>query len=412
MIISAKYLMTGDGKTVLEDKAVLTGADGKIKKIASKEELVKEFPDEEVKEYGDATILPGLFDMHVHLAYWYSQPDSFNYNDQMITLYALQHAQAAFERGITSVRDLSSYHGVCKNLKLAAEKGFITVPKITHTDTGMCMTGGHACDEVPEVDGPWEVRKEIRKQVRDGAEWVKILTTHRSHIPEFTQEELDAAVDECHRRGIKCAVHAGTNPGIQMCIDAGFDTIEHATFMTVDHAKQMAEKGIAWTPTIMAYTLLYEICKEKMENHAGTPVNDPVMQKEINDYQYFEPAYKAYRDNFKKFYDTGVTVIAGTDMVMYQSPLLPLPRELQYMVEYGITPIQAIQTATSNPAKVLGVENERGLIKEGLDADILVVGGDLSKDIKCLNDVKLVTMDGKRVFEDGIRYVGTGNMLM
>ena len=412
MIICAKYLLTGDGKTVLTDKAVLTGADGKIQKIASKEELVKEFPQEEVKDYGDATILPGLFDMHVHLAYWYSQPDSFNYNDQMITLYALQHAQAAFERGITSVRDLSSYHGVCKSLKLAAEKGFITVPKITHTDTGMCMTGGHACDEVPEVDGPWEVRKEIRKQVRDGAEWVKILTTHRSHIPEFTQEELDVAVDECHRRGIKCAVHAGTNPGIQMCIDAGFDTIEHATFMTVDHAKQMAEKGIAWTPTIMAYTLLYEICKDKMENHAGMPVNDPVMQKEINDYQYFEPAYKAYRDNFKAFYDTGVTVIAGTDMVMYQSPLLPLPRELQYMVEYGITPVQAIQTATSNPAKVLGVENERGLIKEGLDADILVVGGDLSKDIKCLNDVKLVTMDGKRVFENGIRYVGTGNMFM
>ena len=412
MIICAKYLLTGDGKTDLTDKAVLTGADGKIQKIASKEELVKEFPQEEVKDYGDATILPGLFDMHVHLAYWYSQPDSFNYNDQMITLYALQHAQAAFERGITSVRDLSSYHGVCKSLKLAAEKGFITVPKITHTDTGMCMTGGHACDEVPEVDGPWEVRKEIRKQVRDGAEWVKILTTHRSHIPEFTQEELDVAVDECHRRGIKCAVHAGTNPGIQMCIDAGFDTIEHATFMTVDHAKQMAEKGIAWTPTIMAYTLLYEICKDKMENHAGMPVNDPVMQKEINDYQYFEPAYKAYRDNFKAFYDTGVTVIAGTDMVMYQSPLLPLPRELQYMVEYGITPVQAIQTATSNPAKVLGVENERGLIKEGLDADILVVGGNLSKDIKCLNDVKLVTMDGKRVFENGIRYVGTGNMFM
>ena len=80
------------------------------------------------------------------------------------------------------------------------------------------------------------------------------------------------------------------------------------------------------------------------------------------------------------------------------------------MAEYGITPVQAIQTATSNPAKVLGAEAERGLIKEGLDADILVVGGDLSKDIKCLNDVKLVTMGGKRVFEDGVRYVGTSNM--
>lgn len=412
MIICAKYLMTGDGETVLEGQAVLTGGDGKIKKIAPKEELVQDFPEEEVKDYGEATLLPGLCDMHVHLAYWYSQPDSFNYNEQMITLYALQHAQAAFERGITSVRDMSSYHGVCRSLKLAQEKGFITIPRITHTDTGMCMTGGHACDEVPEVDGPWEVRKEIRKQVRDGAEWVKILTTHRSHIPEFTQEELNAAVDECHRRGIKCGVHAGTNPGIQMCIDAGFDTIEHATFMTVDHAKQMAEKGIAWTPTIMAYTLLYDICKENLEKNAGKPVNDPVMQKEMKDYQYFEPAYKAYRDHFKEFYDTGVTVIAGTDMVMYQSPLLPLPRELQYMVEYGITPVQAIQTATSNPAKVLGVENERGLVKEGLDADLLVVGGDLSKDITCLNDVKLVILGGKRVFEDGIRYVGTGNMFM
>ena len=329
MIICAKYLMTGDGETVLEGQAVLTGGDGKIKKIAPKEELVQDFPEEEVKDYGEATLLPGLCDMHVHLAYWYSQPDSFNYNEQMITLYALQHAQAAFERGITSVRDMSSYHGVCRSLKLAQEKGFITIPRITHTDTGMCMTGGHACDEVPEVDGPWEVRKEIRKQVRDGAEWVKILTTHRSHIPEFTQEELNAAVDECHRRGIKCGVHAGTNPGIQMCIDAGFDTIEHATFMTVDHAKQMAEKGIAWTPTIMAYTLLYDICKENLEKNAGKPVNDPVMQKEMKDYQYFEPAYKAYRDHFKEFYDTGVTVIAGTDMVMYQSPLLPLPRELQ-----------------------------------------------------------------------------------
>ncbi|MCB6202939.1 amidohydrolase family protein [Extibacter muris] len=412
MIIAARYLMTGDGKSVLENKAVLTGTDGKIKRIGAKEILMKEFPEEEYKDYGDATLLPGLFDMHVHLAYWYSQPDSFNYGSQLVMLYALQHAQSAFERGITSVRDMSSAHGVCKNLKLAAEKGFVTIPHITHTDTGMCMSGGHGWEEVAQVDGPWEVRREIRRQVRDGAEWVKILTTHRSHIPEYTQEELDAAVDECHRRGIKCGVHAGTNPGIQMCIDAGFDTIEHATFMTLDHAKQMAEKGIAWTPTIMAYTLLYDICKENLEKNAGAPVNDPVMQKEMKDYQYFEPAYKAYKEHFKEFYDTGITVIAGTDMVMYQSPLLPLPRELQYMVEYGITPVQAIQTATYNPAKVLGVEDERGLVKEGLDADLLVVGGDLSKDITCLNDVKLVTLGGRKVFENGIRYVGTGNMFM
>ena len=191
MIISTKYLITGDGKTVLTDKAVYIGEDGKIGKIAPKEELLKEFPQEEVKEYGDATLLPGLMDMHAHLAYGYSQPDSFNYGTQLIMLYALQHAQAAFERGITTVRDMSSAHGVCKNLKLAEKKGFIVIPRIVHTDTGICMTGGHAWDEVEEADGPWAIRKEIRKQVRDGAEWVKILTTNREPYPELTQEELD-----------------------------------------------------------------------------------------------------------------------------------------------------------------------------------------------------------------------------
>ena len=413
MIISAKYLMTGDGKTVLEDKAVLFDETGKIVKVADKEELVKAYPDEEIKDFGDATILPGLCDMHVHLGYWFSQPDSFNYNDYLIGFYAVQHAQAALERGITSVRDMSSGHQLCHTMKMAQEKGLVVLPRITHADNGICMTGGHGYDDnIMQVDGPWEIRKEIRRQLRDGAEWVKVLTTHRSHIPEFTQEELDAAVDECHRRGIKCAVHSGTQPGIQMCIDAGFDTIEHGTFMTYDQVKQMKEKGLAWTPTIMAYTYLYEVTKKHLEENAGKPNNDPIMQKEMANWEYFEPAYKAYRDNFKKFYDTGVTVVAGTDMLIYGSPLLPLPRELQYMVDYGITPVQAIQTATSNPAKVLGFEKERGLVEEGLDADLLVVGGDLSKDIKCLNDVKFVTLGGKRVFEDGIRYVGTTKMTM
>ena len=334
MIISAKYLMTGDGKTVLKDKAVRTGEDGKITKIASRDELVKEYPQDEVKDYGDATLLPGLCDMHVHLGYWFSQPDSFNYNDYLIAMYAIQHAQAGFERGITSMRDMTSARKLCSTMKLAAEKGFVTLPRLTHVDNGKCMTGGHGYDvDIAQVDGQWEIRKEIRRQVRDGAEWVKILTTHRSHIPEFTQEELDAAVDECHRRGIKCGVHAGTQPGIQMCIDAGFDTIEHGTFMTYEQVQQMAEKGLAWTPTIMAYTYLYDITKKQLEECAGLPVNDPVMQKEMANWEYFEPAYKAYRDNFKKFYDTGVTVLAGTDMVVYGSPLLPLPRELQYMVE-------------------------------------------------------------------------------
>lgn len=405
MIITANKIITGDGKTVLNNSAVCINERGIIESVGTVDEVKAKYPNEEIRDFGDATIMPGMFDMHAHLGYWYSQPDSFNYNDQMIMMYALQHAQAAFTKGITSVRDCYSPHGVCKTLKLAESKGFITIPRITHVDAGMCMTGGHCWDEVVQVDGPWEIRKEIRKQMRDGAEWIKLLTSHRSHIPEFTQEELDAAVDECHRRGIKCVVHAGTHPSIQMCIDAGFDTIEHGTFLTVEQAEQMRDKGIAWTPTIFAYTYLYEVCKKNIEEGNADVFNDPVAAKEQRDYAYYEPAYESYRDNFKKLYDTGVTVCTGSDMVMYGAPVLPIAEEMSYMVKYGITPVQAVQTSTSNPAKVLGKGDELGLIEEGYIADITVVDGDLSQNIDCIKNINTVYLNGKAVYSGGVRFI-------
>ena len=126
--------------------------------------------------------------------------------------------------GITTVRDLSCPPNLMKQLRLAGQKGYVTVPRIIHADAGICMTGGHGHqDGVEEADSPWGVRAAIRRQLRAGADWVKILTSNRGDIPEFTQEELDAAVDEAHRQGVKIAVHSGTQPSIQMCIDAGFD---------------------------------------------------------------------------------------------------------------------------------------------------------------------------------------------
>lgn len=405
MILCADNIIIGDGVQVLKNSAVRIDERGKIGMLGTKAAVTAAYKEDEIKDFGNATLIPGMCDMHCHLGYWYSQPDGFIYNDQMIMMYALSHAQAAFTKGITSVRDCYSPSGVCRTLKISEEKGFITIPRITHVDAGMCMTGGHCYDEVIEVDGPWAIRKEIRKQVRDGAEWVKLLTSHRSHIPEYTQEELDAASDECHRRGIKCVVHAGTHPSIQMCIDAGFDTIEHGTFLTVEQALQMKEKNIAWTPTIYAYTYLYEVCKKNIEEGNTNVFSDPVAAKEQRDFAYYEPAFEAYRDNFKKLYDTGVTVCTGSDMVMYGAPVLPVQQELTYMVKYGITPVQAIQTATANPAKVLGREDELGMIKEGLAADITIVDGDLSSDIQCIYNVNTVFLGGKKVYDKGVRFV-------
>lgn len=257
------------------------------------------------------------------------------------------------------------------------------------------MTGGHGHDDgVEEADGPWQVRAAIRRQLRAGADWIKLLTSNRGDIPEFTQEELDAAVDECHRQGVKTAVHAGTQPSIQMCIDAGFDTIEHGTFLTREQAIQMARKGIAWTPTIMAYTFLDEYCRKLV---GDGDLSNPIAARAAKDRAFFGPAAAAYREHFKELYDTGVTVLAGTDMVLYEAPPLPLHQELGYMVQYGITPLQAIQTATENPAKVLGLAEETGSLRPGLAADLLVVRGNAAADITALDQVERVYLAGQVV---------------
>lgn len=399
MIIQAKHLVNGDGKTALQDAAVVVKND-KIRDLGPAAEVKGRHPGERVVDYGEATILPGLFDMHEHLAYYYSQPNKEEYDAYLIAYYAQKQASLAFARGITTVRDLGTApHGLMRDLRRAAELGLLKAPRIINTDSGICMTGGHGWEDGEEqADGPWNIRAVIRRQLRDGADWIKILTSNRTDVPEFTQEELDAAVDECHRRNVKTAVHAGTPIAIQMSIDAGFDTIEHGTFMTRAQAEQMAKNGQAWTPTITAYTVLYHFSQQQLEKSGGC-ADDPVAARELRGMAYYKPAALAYRDHFKEFYDTGVTVLAGTDMVLRDAPPLPINLELGYMVKYGITPLQAIRTATVNPAKVLGLSGTTGKLETGLQADILVVRGDASSDITALDHVLGVYFGGEKVFE-------------
>lgn len=396
MILKAKHLILGDGKTVMNQGAVCIGDDGKILSVGPDSQVIEQHPKQQVHDYGDATILPGLFDMHVHFGYYYSQPDLPEYDDYMVAYYALQQATYALDLGITSVRDLSSPHDLCRKMRLAGEKGYIQVPRIIQADTGMCMTGGHGHqDGIEEVDGPWALRQAIRRQLRDGADWIKLLTSNREELAEYTQEELNAAVDECHRRGVKTAVHAGIQPSLQMCIDAGFDTIEHGTFMTVAQAEQMTKNKQAWTPTMTAYIYLYEYTKRIIDE--GGDLSNPISARAVKDQFFFQPAAEAYKNNFKKLYDTGVTVLAGSDMVLYGAPPLPINQELAYMVDFGITPLQAIETATANPAKVLGLEKVTGTLRPGLQADLLVVRGNAAEDIHALSEMQGVYLGGRQV---------------
>lgn len=392
ILLKAQTVITGDGTTVIEEGGVVYAKDTIIA-VGKAADLATEFPQAEIRDYGTGTILPGLMDAHIHLGYYWTQPDLHRYNDFMIAYYAQKQAEICLAKGVTTIRDCCGPQFLLETLRVAAEKGFVKAPRILHTDRGICITGGHGHEDgIEEVDGVENIRHTIRRQKKDGADWIKLLTTNRDDICEFTQEELDAGVAEAHRLGLKCVVHAGTQPGVQMCIDAGFDTIEHGNFLTIEQGKQMVKNQQSWTPTMFAYHFLAEYNQKVQE--VGIDHSNQSTETYSHHLDFFESSVEAYSKNFKAIYDAGVTILAGTDMVMLEAPAVPIVEELELMVRYGLTPIQAVQTATQNPAKVFDLAEVTGELRPGLQADILVVDGDVTKDIETLRAVRQVFLAG------------------
>lgn len=192
------------------------------------------------------------------------------------------------------------------------------------------MTGGHGygmTGAVEEVDGVEEIRKAVRRNIRDGADCIKLLDSEAYRGEEFNQEELDAAVEEAHRFGCKVAAHAGYGPSIDMCIQAGCDSIEHGTHLSVEQAERMRDNGQTWVPTIYVFHYAYELVQKAMTDESLSSNRD-----------YLKDTVETYRDQFKKLYDTGVLVATGTDTDACSHPKAsPVARECAYMVQYGIS---------------------------------------------------------------------------
>ncbi len=387
MILAPDRVIIGDGKTVLENQAVAFSADsGRVLELGTTASLEAKYSEKACFAPG-ATLLPGLIDLHVHISGWSNIPFGYAGGDFVHTLVTLNNARSAFAGGVTTLRSVADKNALVASIVYASENGILEnpIPRIIPCGNGICMTGGHG-SEFPNggdiVDGPWEMRKQIRRNIQNGAQWIKLLTSKREFVPEFTLEELEAAVDECHRRNRKVAVHSGVPISIQMCIDAGVDDIEHGTFMSETQAAEMRSKGIAWVPTMMVYS---EMAKEAETGRRPGG-------------EYYTAARDFYRDQFKKLYDVGVLVGAGTD-VPVDIHGVNTCKELEYMVEYGLTPLQAIQTATQNGARILGMEDRIGTIREGMEADLLLVKGDPSVDISAIENVDTVFQHGQIVFQ-------------
>ena len=394
MILTADRIITGDPKLVVADNAIRLN-DGLIEAVGSIDALKERFPDDEVKSYPGSSIMPGMIDLHVHFGYLqdpfdFMRPDAASF----ATLFTMGRMRETLKNGVLTVRDATSPFGIGTALKEAKARGYIEAPRIFACLKGICMTGGHGAslpESVYECDGPDEIRKAIRKNLKEGADCIKILTSEAYRGEELSREELFAAAEEAHRFGVKISAHAGYGAAIQNCIDAGFDSIEHGTHLTVEQGRKMLEMNITWVPTVMVFNYTYDRVS-----------GDPAIQGDLSGMKdavrYLKESTECYPGNIRPLYDMGVRIATGTDTDCTDYPgCSPVAGECRYLVDCGLTPLEAIGCATKNGAEYLGMGNSLGQIREGYIADVIVVDGDPSSDIRALEHVSGVFQAGREL---------------
>jgi imidazolonepropionase-like amidohydrolase len=360
----------------------------------------------EVLDLSRATVLPGFVDAHTHVLLQGDITEE-DYDKQLLkqsipyrAILAARNAQIALSHGFTVLRDVETEGAMYADVdvKNAIANGEIPGPRMqvstrAMTPTGMYPLLGYSWElKVPTgvqyVDGVEEARKAVREQVMHGADWIKYYSDHgyfygadgilHSHV-NFTDEEAKAIVDETHRLGHKVAAHAIGSDGIAAALKAGVDSIEHGDGLTESLIDEMVRKGVYWVPTIAVGAYVAP----------GRAGNWPKM---------VETEKAAFQLALKK----GVKIVLGTDVGGFDWRDLNEAKEFEYYVNYGMTPMQAIRTATTSAAELLGWSDKMGTIEAGKWADIVAVSGDPLKDITELERVKFVMKAGA-VFKNDLR---------
>jgi imidazolonepropionase-like amidohydrolase len=354
-------------------------------------------PDATVVELGDATLLPGLMDMHIHLMIepgtaWIRQP--LYETPAAWALLAARNARRALLNGFTTVRDLGSAGFVDVALARATDEGWVDGPRIFPVGHYITITGGH-CDftglapgilergpEEGVADGPDEVVKAIRYQIKHGAKWIKICATAGIFsfegpvgAQQYSEAELRAGVEEAARHGIRVAVHAHGTEGIMASLRAGVASIEHGTMLTPEAIALMKQRGVWLVP--QAYL---------MDGGGIDPASlEPAVRRKLAE---IGPRAKS---SYEQAIRAGVKIAFSTDGPLQNNDPW---REFQALVARGMTPVQAIQSATIRAAELLEVE-DRGRVAPGLLADVVAVRGDPTQHIEAMQDVQFVMKGGK-----------------
>ena len=404
--LKAARLFDGKSSSLLQNGVVIVRGD-KIVDAGSNLPLPS---GAQVIDLGDATLSPGFMDAHTHLTADYSG----NYNERRLqeldlnvseqAIHATVFARATVEAGFTTVRDLGSRFVASREfvdvaLRNSINKGTIVGPRMLVATKGIGATGGHfdptsgfrdfLFGREPDytdgiANGPDEIRKAVRFEVKNGADVIKAAVSggvlslaDEVDTPQLTPAEMAALVDESHRLRRKVAVHCHGDQAAREAIEAGVDSIEHGSFMKPETLAMMKKKGTYLTPTLMASEWIM-----------GKLANYPAALQEKA-----KAAFNARSEMFRNAVKMGVKISFGTDAAVY--PHGENAKEFKLMVDLGMSPIDALKSATTNDAELFGVAQKLGTLEKGKLADVIAVPGDPTTDITATARVSFVMKEGK-----------------
>lgn len=400
VVVTAGRMLDVESGRMIDDPVILI-TDGRIASVTGRGGARPLIPaGAERIDLPGRTLLPGLIDMHVHLTSnpKYGGYTGLQFTDSFWIAQAVGNAERTLRAGFTTVRNVGSEGYADVGLKQATEEGWITGPRIVPAAYALGATGGH-CDETflppsfqrvsPAMgDTPDELKKRVREQRKYGAEVIKVCATGgvfsrntEPGVQQLHEDELKAVADEAHFWQLKTAAHAHGAAGIKAAIRAGIDTIEHVSFID-DEGIALAKARGTWLGFDI-YNTEYTLAEG--ERNGVLPENI-AKERRVGTIQ---------RENFRKAATAGARMIFSTDAGIY--PHGDNARQLAVMVRFGLTPIEAIRSATRNAAQALGREGDVGVIAVGRYGDMVAVDGDPLTDIRVLERPVAVIKGGEQV---------------
>lgn len=348
------------------------------------EELTTPSRELDTRDLSGMTVLPGFIDCHVHLA-MDGSPDPMKAletkPDPQLILEMTRNAHNTLESGFTTVRDMGARNFLDVHLRNGIHDGLVKGPTIFCSGQVICITGGQGWEIGYQVDGADDARRASRTQIREGADWIKLMATGgvltrggRPGMPQLTLEELEAGVEEAHKASLKTAAHAQGPEGARNAVLAGIDSIEHGVALEDVTIEEMLKQDVFLVPTLSAPANI--LAKGEAAN---IPHEFIVKTERLRD-KHIESLLKAR--------DAGVKIAMGTDAGTPFNYHGRNATEMVYMVEIGFSAMETIQCATSRAAELLGMQDRLGSISPQKQADLIILKGNPLEDMTVLQDKK------------------------